>query len=90
MVAQKGKSMTHHEIVKKLIGEIKPVGETNEDNRRYENLQSMFSLIQLLLLDVNDVIYSNKSRYEYSIKKAVDACDHFMKETVREIANNNP
>lgn len=78
--------MTNHEIVKKLIGEIKPVGETNEDNRRYENLQAMFGLIQLLLLDVDDVIYSNKSRHEYSIKRAVDACKHFMNETVCEIA----
>jgi len=47
--------MTPHDIVRKIVGHIKPIGETNEDNRRYENLQVMTTLVEALILDLRDV-----------------------------------
>ena len=61
--------MDIHEIVKKLVGEIRPVGETNEDNRRFENLKAMCELTEKLLADIDRVAWG-KNRAEYSISRA--------------------
>ncbi len=37
--------MTNHEIVKKIIGQIKPVGSTEIDNERFENLKATIELV---------------------------------------------
>ena len=42
-------TMTVHEIVNKLIGNINPVGETNTDNDRFENLKAKCELVNLLI-----------------------------------------
>jgi len=61
--------MDIHEIVKKLVGEIEPVGETNIDNARFENLKVMAELIGKLTLDIDELI-PLKDRAEYSINRA--------------------
>lgn len=59
---------TTYDIVKKLIGNIEPVGETNEDRKRYDNLEDMFELVYLLLKDIKKVSeYSD--RQEASVKR---------------------
>jgi len=62
--------MDIHEIVKKLIGEIEPVGESNEDDRRYENLKALVMLTDKLMADIDDVATYNRSRIEFSMKRA--------------------
>ena len=62
--------MTIHEIVQKLVGSIEPVGETNEDDRRFENLQVMTELVDKLLTDIDNVAVYNEHRQEYSRKRA--------------------
>lgn len=37
--------MDNHDVVVKLIGYILPVGETNEDHKRLENLHEMLKLV---------------------------------------------
>lgn len=69
--------MELHEIVKKLVGEIKPIGETTEDDKRFENLKVMTNLISTLLDDIDEVA-SGKKRYEYSIKHAGEFADKFL------------
>ena len=49
--------MTTHDVVKKLIGNISPVGESNEDAKRLENLKEMCSLVEAILYDIDDIIY---------------------------------
>lgn len=68
---------TEYEIVKKLIGEIQPVGETNTDNERYENLQEMCDLIRNLVADVIKVS-QEVNRQEYSIKRAGEYASNFI------------
>jgi hypothetical protein len=70
-------SMTIHEIVKKLIGEIRPVGETNTDNARFENLKQTCELVDELLHDIDGVIYY-KDRVEYSMSRAGKYADAFF------------
>ena len=69
--------MDIHEIVKKLVGPISPVGETYADNDRFENLKTMTELVDKLVFDINTVI-PNKDRVEYSMKKAGEFADKFL------------
>lgn len=72
--------MDIHEIVKKLIGPIDPVGETNTDNKRFENLKVMCDLVDKLLTDIDRVI-PNKRRAEYSMKRAGEYASDFFDKT---------
>ena len=74
--------MTHHEIVKKLIGEIRPVGETNTDNERFENLKVMCDLVNNLILDIDDMAFTNKDAYQFSVKRASEYASNFLTKKV--------
>ena len=69
--------MDIHEIVKKLVGNIDPVGETHTDNARFENLKVMTELVDNLLSDIHNVISNNKNAYESSRKKAYSYAHEF-------------
>lgn len=58
-----------YEIVKKLIGNIEPIGETNTDAQRLENLKETIYLTNRLINDILEVA-KNQTRQEYSILKA--------------------
>lgn len=72
--------MTNYDVVKKLVGEIKPIGETYADLQRFENLEKMTVLVNLLVQDIDQVVYENKNRIEYSIKRSVDFASKFLKD----------
>jgi len=72
--------MDIHEIVKKLVGNISPIGETNEDNRRFENLKVMTDLVDSLLSEMDEIVYRKSNNQEFSIKRAVDFIIDFMDE----------
>ena len=65
------------DIVRKLIGPIEPVGETNADNQRFENLQVLTELVDRLVFDI-DQVGMQKNRTEYSIKRAGEFADKFL------------
>ena len=69
------KGINIHEVVKKLVGSIEPVGETHTDGVRYENLRVMTDLVEKLLRDI-DYVASQKS-HEFSIKKASEFASKF-------------
>jgi hypothetical protein len=58
-----------HEIVKKLIGPVYPIGETNKDSKRLERLKILISLADDLLHDIG-VVSTYKDRPEWSMQKA--------------------
>jgi len=70
--------MTNYDVVKKLIGEITPVGETNEDNKRFENLQAMCRLMDEIDTTIQDLVCTYRNHNEYSIKKSVDFANKFL------------
>ena len=53
--------MDIHEIVKKLVGSITPIGETTTDNERFENLQVICNLVENLIMDLDDMVYYNRN-----------------------------
>ena len=70
--------MEIYEIVTKLVGRINPVGETNTDNERFENLKVMCELVEKLIVDIDTVGYSNKNAYEFSKKRAAEYSEKFI------------
>ena len=77
--------MDIHEIVKKLVGEINPIGETTTDERRFENLQEMVGLVDNLLGDIDSIAHKYKNNHQHSMKKASKyASDFFDKLGIKE------
>jgi hypothetical protein len=74
--------MTHLVIVNKLIGPIEPVGETETDQKRYENLKAQCELVESLIMNIQYVANSNKDRSEYSMKLAGQYTDRFLTNTI--------
>jgi hypothetical protein len=70
--------MTNYDVVKKLVGAINPVGETNTDNERFENLKEMTHLVEMLIIDIDRVATNNQNRHEFSLKRAGDFASKFM------------
>ena len=70
--------MNIHEIVKKLVGKINPVGETTADEKRFENLKVMTELVDSLLKDIDNVYYVNQCSHEYSVKRSADFASKFF------------
>lgn len=70
--------MTNTELVKKVIGNINPLGDSGIDRDRYENLKEMCLLISQLVYEVEQVAFENKSAYESSVVKARDFAFNFL------------
>ncbi len=66
-----------YNVVKKLAGEIQPVGETYQDDRRFENLKETVTLVELLLADIIKVT-KGADRVEYSIQRAGKYAKEFL------------
>lgn len=69
--------MNHHEIVKKLIGPIKPVGKSEIDSERFENLKATIELMSSLLFEIEYVAKSSES-HESSVNKAGNYAKDFL------------
>ena len=69
----------HYDVVIKLTGPIDPVGETNEDNRRLDNLKVLTELVDRLLFDIGGVA-SKRVSPEYSVRRAGDFAFKFLDE----------
>ena len=72
------KIMDYWKIVRKLIGRIEPIGETNEDARRLNNLKEMCSLVENLITDIDDMAYQNRDAYQFSVKQSAEYATDFL------------
>ena len=70
--------MTHLEIVKKLIGEIKPVGESHTDEKRLENLKQTCDLVNDLVAEI-ELVSKNKDRHEHSMRVMGEYAYNFLR-----------
>lgn len=69
--------MKLHEIVLKLSGPINPVGETNADNARFENLKELCECVDELLSRI-DAVAMGKDHHALSISRAGKYADEFQ------------
>lgn len=58
------------EVVSKLVGKVRPIGESNEDEERYHNLKVMCELAEYLLDEIEYISRSYSDRSEFSAYKA--------------------
>jgi hypothetical protein len=68
------------EIVMKLVGPIDPVGETNADNKRLENLRALCDTVAELADKIDDVRFLNAVAFEYSRKEAAKLAEKSLKD----------
>lgn len=67
------------DMIMELIGEVEPIGETNEDNARFDNLIRLQNTVDILLDEVYSCcIYSERA--EYSMKRSADTAIMWLKE----------
>lgn len=59
--------MNYYQIVKKLIGEIDPIGESHADEVRRKNLDNWIDLSEIMIVDLIE-ISRNQNRKEASMK----------------------
>ncbi len=74
--------MSNLEIVNKIIGPIRPVGNSEIDAERYENLKAMCELVNELVTQIDSVSYDFQDRQEASIKKASEYSTNFIDKTL--------
>lgn len=77
---QKGKNMKAEyiiEVIDKLIGEIKPIGETNYDNKVIENLNTMVEVVGHYVDEICEVAQMNS--YCASIQYCRTIARYFVK-----------
>ena len=70
------------EIVNKLVGNINPIGKSEVDAKRFENLKVMCDLVNELITQIEDVNYRNKGAYEGSVVKCQEYAVNFLTETL--------
>lgn len=70
------------EVVRKLTGQINPVGESTEDHFRLENLKMLCEVVNELVSDIDHVAYRYKNRYEHSIKECQKHAENFITNTL--------
>ena len=68
--------MTNFEIIKKLIGPIDPVGVSETDAERLENMKAMCELAEQILTHIDNVSCCNSMRKESSV---VTLCNYGIK-----------
>jgi hypothetical protein len=63
---------TIKEVVVKLVGPVYPIGETNTDDKRFDNLVVLCDLTNELITLIDGVAWENRDCVEYSRKRAGD------------------
>lgn len=66
-------------IIDALNGSVRPVGETNTDNKRFDNLKALEEIIDCLLDDIQMLI-PNRNIYEYSVNRAGNEAVEYLQE----------
>ena len=71
--------MDVYEVVKRLVGPINPLGETNADNIRFGNLKVLCELVNDLVSDIDEIGLHRRGRTGAGVKRAVEFSDNFLK-----------
>ena len=71
--------MSISEILKKLLGEIEPYGDTTIDGKRYFNIQNYYEALCFIIAKLK-ASAKLENRNEYSIKKIARECKDILQE----------
>jgi len=71
--------MSISEILKKLLGEIEPYGDTTIDGKRYLNIQNYYEALCFIVAKLK-ASAKLKDRQQYSIKQIARECQDILQE----------
>ena len=77
------REMNTTEVIMKIIGKVNPIGETNEDERRYDNLIELLEITNHLIGIIDRVAINKDSKMhsKYKLgKRAYEFMDKYIKE----------
>ena len=72
--------MEIEDVVKKLVGDIKPIGDSWKDSETFENLKVMCDLVNHLTGQIESVYESNKGDNQASVLKSANYAGKFLYE----------
>ena len=67
------------DVVRKLVGPVQPIGDSDIDRNRFENLKELTSLVEELVGDIRHIV-PDKNREEHSLHRAGEYSFEFIKE----------
>ena len=70
--------MELYDIVNKLVGPIRPIGDSVEDAERLANLKNLTDLLDKCLTDIDHIADEFAHRDEWSMKQAGRHCVTFL------------
>ncbi len=70
--------MTNYEIVKKLIGNVRPQGDASKDYQIFENLKELIELHSEIHSAIYDVANDFKDDKRSSVKKCCDEANTYL------------
>ena len=85
VVVENVDTFTVEQLVMKLIGPVRPVGEANSDDERFENLQKLTKLSSFLIEELQKIHEDFKENVAYSIKRASNFAGDYLES---ELINN--
>lgn len=70
--------MNISDVVLKLVGPIEPIGETNVDDKRLENLETLFVVTEDLVNKIKILVEEYENYPEYSMKRVALTSAEFL------------
>lgn len=80
--------MSISDILRRLLGEIEPYGDSNIDTQRYLNVQDYYEALCFIVSKLK-ASAKLKNRQEYSIKKIARECEDILQEFGISVEENN-
>lgn len=70
--------MTNYDVVKKLIGEVRPKGHASIDNEILKNLEALCELHAEIHKAIDDIAYDFRNDKEASVKRCCDYANSYL------------
>ena len=70
--------MTNYDVVKKLIGDVRPKGDASRDFQILENLKALIELHAEIHKAIDDVAYDFKDDKQSSVKMCCDEANKYL------------
>lgn len=71
------------DVVNKLVGNIEPIADASVDEERFENLKTYCSLINEMLMKVDNIACATKGSKLYSLKRVDDYLTNFFNNSLK-------
>jgi hypothetical protein len=67
-----------HEIIKKLVGDVMPLGDSSRDSERLKNLETLCGLTNRLITRIEEISIRCKGSHEDSVQRIGNTANKFI------------